>query len=331
MGFRISVSYDEAVLTSPKVTKGDLTEGAMMNDSIGVSPEGTFDVVWTSTQNATGDGTLMILSFTALRAQDTKISLSCSQPDTFNEAWEAVELKCSDIAVSFRSDGAKETQSVTQAPPSPTQAVGTTGAESSLPSDEEIRNAVDIVLGETDKGHIDEIPEEEKEDFVDRTNEILGRLTGESEAPFESFDEIKGAYNDAVAEEFIEDTKEAVDSDKIDAAIKDSLASVGVESVEQIPEEKKAEFVQQFEDNLAQHAPDVDTISDKLTADEAVEAIQQLQGENEVAATEGVKLPESQKEINTATLIIIIATLVAAAVTIVAVVCIKRKKNEEEK
>ena len=34
----------------------------------------------------------------------------------------------------------------------------------------------DIVLDETGKGHIDKIPEEEKEDFVDRTNEILNQL-----------------------------------------------------------------------------------------------------------------------------------------------------------
>lgn len=327
MGFKITVNYDKSVLTSPKVIKGSITKNGMMNDSIGVSPKGTIDVVWSGTQNEIGDGTLFVLSFTALKSEDTQIKLSYSQPDTFNEEWEDVELKCSDITIKFADEGSANNVSETEHEYEHPPKVESTQIDKNQPDSEEIKNAVDIVLGETDKGHIDEISEEEKADFVDRTNEILESLAGKPEKQFESVDEIKNAYNDVVAKEFVDDAKKAVNSDKIESAINDSLESVGAESVDKIPADKKAEFAQKVESNIVQYAPDVDTISDKLTADEVVEVIQQLQDENEVAATEGIKLPDPPKN-NTATIIILIAAVIFSAVIItVTVVYIKRKKK----
>lgn len=310
MGFKITAEYDKSVLASPKVTAGDITKNGMLNDSIGVTPEGRIDVVWSSTRNETADGTMFIISFKTLKTEDTRIKLSCSQPDTFNEAWEDVELKCSDISVEFSADATVSEQK----------------NEASAPADsEEIKNAVDIVLGETDKGHIGEITEDEKAGFIDRTNEILSQLAGKQEKPFESIDEIKNAYADAVEEEFVDEVLSAVDSDKTEEIISDSLASVGAESIDKISAEKKEEFVQRFESNLSQYAPDVDTISDKLTVDEAIETIEQLRGKNEEAATQGKKVPETQKN-NTAITVIIIAAIIVAAVTTVAVVYMKRRK-----
>lgn len=324
MGFKITVTYDKTVLSSPTVTKGNLTENGMMNDSIGVMHDGTFDVVWSGTQNVTSDGTLMILSFMAVEAKDTQIKLSYSQPDTFNEVWEDVELKCSDITIKFVSDvEVTKTETLSY----------TTNQTTTPPSNEEIKDAVDIVLGETKKGHIDEIPEEEKESFVDRTNEVLNQLTGGTKKPFESIDEIEDAYNDAVADEFIDNTKGAVDSDKIESAIRDSLESVGAESIEHIPQEKKEEFVQKVENNLAQYAPDVDMISDKLTADEVVEAIKQLQRENAEEATQGEKVRVTMDDGKDYHVFLIIALAIAVvAITTIIVVSIKRKsKNKEAK
>lgn len=333
MGFKITVSYDKSVLTSPTVTSGSLTENGMMNDSIGVTPEGTFDVIWSGTQNASGDGTLMILSFRANETdvEETRIKLSCSQPDTFNEAWEDVELKCSDITVRFVSAG-DINDVVTEPEDKTSQTENTeTTAKSEETESEEIKTAVDIVLDETGGGSVEEIPEEEQSEFVDRTNEILGQLTGGNNKPFESVEEIEEAYDGAVAEEFVEDTKQAVDSDKINASINSALDSVGVESIEQIPEEKKEEFVKKVESGIAQYAPDVDTISDKLTPDKAVEAIKQLQSENDEAATQGTKLPEPQGKNNTAMIIAVAAAILVAAAVIFTVVYKIRKKNKEAK
>lgn len=324
MGFKITVEYDKSVLTSPTVSRGKLTGNGMINDSIGVTEEGTFDVVWSDTQNVAGDGTLMILSFKAVESKDTQIKLSYSQPDTFNESWEAVELKCSDITVKFSSNEVLIEHDTL---------LDTTNPTVTPPSSEEIKNAVDIVLGETDEGNIDNIPEEEKSDFVDRTNEIINQLTGGAKKPFENIDEIKDAYDYAVADEFIDNTKGAVDSDKIESVIKDSIESVGAESIDKIPEEKKEEFVQKLESNLAQYAPDVDPISDKLTADEAIEAINRLQSENAEEATQGEKVPVTIDNGKDYPIFLIIALAIAvAAITTIIVIYIKRKsKNREAK
>lgn len=322
MGFKITAEYDETVLASPKITTGEITQNGMMDDSIGISPDGTFDVVWSGTQNVATDGTLFIISFKALKAEDTQIKLSYSQTDTFNEAWEDVELKCSDISVKFSSDATITEQ----------ETVASTGYSSTPLNSEEIKNAVDIVLDEAEKEYIDEISAEEKEDFVDRTNEVLSQLTGKQDKPFESVEEIKDAYNNAVMDKYVDGTLSSVDSDKIDAAINNALDSVYAESIEQILAEKKDEFVQNVEKGIAQYAPDVDTISDKLTADEAIEAIKQLQSENAEAATDGKKVPEPLAKNNTATIITVVAAIfVAAVIMVVTFIHMKRKKNKEAK
>lgn len=337
MGFKISIGYDQSVLSSPSVTKGSLVENGMMNDSIGITNEGKFDVVWSGTENSVGDGTLMILSFMVVEDKNTQIKLSYSQSDTFNEAWEAVELKCLDIFVVFSKDELGQiTEAVPESEVDNIKLSAETDSESNLssenqPDSEEIKNAVDIVLGETGRGHIDGIPEEEIVDFVDRTNDILGQLTGGTNKPFDSVEEIKDAYGDAVAEEFVEDTKEAVDSDRIEASINNALDFVGAERIEQIPEEKNEEFVLSVESNIAQYAPDVDTISDKLTVDEAVEVIKQLQNENDESATQGIKLLEPQTKNNTVLIIAVAAAIIFAAAVIFTVIYKVHNKNKEEK
>lgn len=321
MGFKITLNYDKAVLSSPRITAGDITEKGMINDSVGVSTEGTVDIVWNTTENVCGDGTLVTLSFTVDKPENTVIKINYSQPDTFNEAWEDVELKCSDISVVFYANAIEEG----------TKESSLSGQPSGQPSCEEIKNAVDIALGETDKDSIDKISEEEKTDFVNRVNGIISRLTGGTDKQFENIDCIKEAYNNAVSEVFINNTMNALDSNKIDSAINNSLASVGAESIEQIPSEKIQEFVHAVEIGIAQYAPDVEIISDKLTADESIKVIQQLKAENDEAATSGKKVPELQTENITATHKILIGAVifVAAAVTGVAVLFIKRKKNKE--
>ena len=322
MGFKITVTYDKSVFTSPTVSSGSITKAGMLNNSIGVSADGTFDVVWSGTENAVGDGTLMILGFKAADTADkeTKIGLSFSQPDTFNEAWEDVELKCSEITVNIVSEKTKaETSEASQA------------ETAQNPGSEDIKNAVEIVLDETEKGGIKDVGESEQQDFVGRVNEILGQLSGNG-GYFNDMEDVENAYSDAVEDEFVEKTLEATDSDKIDFAIDEALSSAGVEKLEDVPEEKKAEFVQSVEKKLSEYAPDIETVSDKLTDEEAFEAIKQLRDKNESAATQGKKVPAPQAKNKTVTVIAVAAAAVAAVITAVAVIYIKHKqKNEEAK
>ena len=326
MGFRITVNYDSSVLTSPSVNRGSLVGDGMFNDSISDSVNGEFDVVWSGTQNVSGNGIIMSLSFSVLESKNTKIKLNFNQADTFNEAWEDVYLNCSEVDVVFSADEEMSvTEPVSQIKTEPVSAP----TNSNPPSHEDIKDAVDIVMGETGRDKIDDIPEKEKDDFVDRTNEILGTLTGKTEKPFESTEEIKQAYEDAVADKFVEDAKEAVDSNEIESAIKDALEFVGESKIEDIPEEKKENFIQKVENNLVQHAPDIDKISDKLTADKAIDAIKNLQEENFEAATEGKKVPVPKIRNTAATVAIIAVSIILAAA--IAVVCLRISRKSKGK
>lgn len=206
-----------------------------------------------------------------------------------------------------------------------------TSHSSAPPDSEEVKNAVDIVLDETNKKNIYDISEEEKADFVNRTNEVLNQLTEKANKPFESVDEIEDAYSNAVEDEYVDDTLSSVDSDKIDSAINNALDSVGAKSIEQIPEEKKEEFVQRFESGIALYAPDVDSISDKLNVDESLKAIKKLQAENDKAATSGKKVPEAQTKTAIIIIVVAVALVVTANITLVVVYKKARKLRRQNK
>lgn len=322
MGFKITVTYDREELQSPTVNRGTLTRSGNFNDSIGVAPDGAFDVVWSDTKNAIDDGTLMILGFKATEITETSIKLSFSQLDTFNEAWEDVVLNCKEITVSIVDYSETVTTKSEQ---------NSSDIEES--DTEEIKSAVDIVLNETGKGNLEEIDEDEEADFINRVNDVLGQLNEYESEYFADIGELKTTYDGAVADEFVESVKASADSDKTEAAINDALESVKAETIEDIPEKKKTEFIKAVEANLGQNISDFDTISDKLTADDAVEAIKRLQSENVEEATQGVKIPVQQNKNNTTTVMVIIAAVVIlAAITTIIVVYINRKsKNKEAK
>lgn len=320
MGFKITVTYDTAVLQSPTVNRGSITRNGNFNDSIGVTPDGVFDVVWSDTQNATGDGTLMIIGFRAISETKTTIGLSFSQPDTFNEAWEDVVLNCSEITVDFVDKS--------EAPITSSVQSSSIGKE---PDTEEVKSAVDIVLDETGKGNLEEINEDEKENFINRVNNVLGHLVDAENKYFTDFEDLKETYSEAASQEFVDNVKESADGDKIDAAISASLDSMGAETIDDLSAEKKDEFVKAVEKNLGQNISDFDTISDKLTADDAVEAIKQLQNENAAEATQGEKIPVTYgNEKNTGSALIIAVVIVLAAITTIIVVYIYKKKKLKE-
>ncbi len=322
MGFKITVTYDAALLKSPTVNRGTVTKNGNFNDSIGVTPDGAFDVVWNDTQNVSGDGTLMILGFKAVSEAETNISLSFSQPDTFNEAWEDVELNCKSIKLKVVDKSEKPPTTLVQDNPNAQE-----------PDSEEIKSAVEIVLDEKNKGSIDGISEEEKEAFADRVNEVLGQLSEGSRDYFADTDEIEDAYDDAVADKFVENVKASADSGEIENAIGNALDSVNAETAEDIPEEKKTEFVKAVESNLGQSISDFETVSDKLTPDDAIEAIKRLQSENTEEATQGEKVPVTMNDGKNYPVFLIIAVVIvfAAITTIIVVYIYKKKKLKEAK
>ncbi|MBR2884440.1 MAG: hypothetical protein IKB93_06555 [Clostridia bacterium] len=314
MGFKINVKYDASVLSSPLVHRGKITNQGLLNDSIGVSDEGSFDVLWSNTENVLGDGTLFLLSFkiNETKADKTVIKLSCSQPDTFNEAWEDVTLDLKEIEVNIVSEPFSEKSSEGY-------------KEDAGVDTEDIKSAVEIALGELEKNNTNGMNDSEKTQLVDRTNEIIFQLSGSKNA-FSDFDSLNSAYRDSVEQEYVKDTLSAVDSDEIDSAINIALDRFDKETIEELEPDEKAEFVKIVDNELKQLAGDFDTISDKLSAEDALSAIGRLQRENKEAMTDGKKVFEPMVKNNTVVTAITVACLATVILAVLITVLYRKKK-----
>lgn len=178
MGFKIRVTYPSE-LSSPMVKSGTLTGKGLLNDSITNQTSGSFDVVWTGSENAEGDGTLFVLEFKADKVGEYEIVFAFSQDDTFNEKWEDVSLDCKSAVVNVsESAGVTATQDVTQAATKPTEEIKEDYIEDVLMKvdSRDIRAAVQESLEELEVKSVEELPEEKQESFVKTVEEKLSAL-----------------------------------------------------------------------------------------------------------------------------------------------------------
>lgn len=103
MGYRIKFRYDASALVPVSATCGaDFSKNGQFNHSVGVK-EGEFDVLWNNIDEKLTNGVLLNLKFRVLKNEntDTIISITYSQPDTFNEQYQDVVCNCRDINVSL--------------------------------------------------------------------------------------------------------------------------------------------------------------------------------------------------------------------------------------
>lgn len=119
MGFSITVSYDEDIFTPVSVTKGAILSG-MFNDSIATSEDNTFKVVFTGTENIVADGELftVVLDVADNVSGEYDIELNYSQPDTFCEGWDNVQLNCEPIYVKISYSEEETTTNIPTEEPS---------------------------------------------------------------------------------------------------------------------------------------------------------------------------------------------------------------------
>lgn len=317
MGFKLTVKYDPSVLTCPCVSTGKLTQLGILNDSVSTSDEGKFDILWSSTGDAVGDGTLAVISFNTAQSVDadsTLIKLSYSKADTFNEKWEEVKLDCSDITVSFKKDTGGEQVFVQP------KTVG----------DDDIVFAVESALGQlgiTDIGKLDGRGEE----LLESVNLTLLKLTGSEENKIASIDSLLAKYSAASTGQFVNSALDSIDAKAISNAVESALGEVGASSVDKVGDEDKEAFITAVEDNLRQFSPDVRTVSGRLGTQQALDAVKRLQEQAELSAAQGKKIELSQKGLKTLPKTgMIIGAAAAAAVIAVAVLAfvIKRKAKK---
>ena len=178
MGLKITVTYDNAVFSSPSVVQGKLTESGLFNDSITEATNGSFDVLWSDSKNVTGDGILFVVQFTVSEKTtigDQEINLSYSQVDTFNEKWEDVKLDCQGITVTFansKKDIAKQNTEIDEKLKNTVTKGFLQSVYESADSDIIIQ-AVDQSLAEIEEKRISDIPENKKEKFIKSVEEKL--------------------------------------------------------------------------------------------------------------------------------------------------------------
>lgn len=171
MGFKVTVNYPKE-LTSPKVVGGEVIAGGMLNDSIVDSTDGSFDIVWTGSENTTLNGTLFTLHFnvsTAIELGEYEIGIKYSQADTFNENWEDVKLNCKNAVVEVveKSDfvtSPKATEPETKTIQEKKQAF-IDDVLMKADSDE-VSAAVKDSLKELDVQTVDQLPQEKQKEFV---------------------------------------------------------------------------------------------------------------------------------------------------------------------
>lgn len=319
MGFKITVTYDPEILTLPALTGGTVTEKGMLNDSIGASKAGIIDIVWTSDSAIASDGTLFTLSFNVdeTEAKSTKLTLSYSQPDTFNEQYEDVIFDCTEVAISFTDEEASNSYS----------------GEIKEPDYKDVIVAVDSALKEMPFDSINNFDHDFDSEFLESVNETINIITG-TQGYFGSVDEIIEAYKAATATDFVNTSVDAVDPGVIDSIIDNALSGVGAEALDAIPSEKKAEFVAAVESGLREQASDIDIVSDTLTEDEAIDAVISLQSLNAENQRLGTKVASAVRKTENLFIKIMVAVVITGIAVFAALALIikkKQKKTKEEK
>lgn len=294
MGFKLIVKYDSSILQPRTVTRGTVTQSGMMNDSIGAGESGTLLIVWSDTDAVKADGKLAVLTFHASTQTDTALTVSYSQPDTFDGDFNDVALDCKPVEIRFGSEVITTTLPVTK-----------------QPNHQDIIAAVDSVDNKTD---------------VSAINEAVARLTGTEDA-FASPQEVESAYHNAAAINFTETVLLAVDGNKIDAAIHEALNEVGAETVDTVPQEMQTEFIRAVEAALQAEAPDVPTISDVLSPEQSIQAINNLQTKSEEEATAGTIVPIQTKQSKSFRLPTVIGVCTVAVVLLICIILVRKRRE----
>lgn len=110
MGFKLNFDYDEKVLTPIAVEYGDLFSGGLQDNIEGDSIPGSFCVYWAGYENMSDDGILFYVVFQIKNIDlesyegsfQTKINVTSSQSDTFDENFNDVAIRPSNFYVNFR-------------------------------------------------------------------------------------------------------------------------------------------------------------------------------------------------------------------------------------
>ena len=238
MGFRISLRYDQNTFSSPVVKKGALLDGGLFETSAGTGKEGSFDVIYAGTKAVKSDGTLfnVTMEYTADQIMSSSISVSFSQSDTFDEQYSDVSFVCEPVMVDFPADEVK------------TVSVDTSKADATVIRnyDQDILSVVQDTLDDFGVQKIEDVPPEQQDEFVAQVKDNSAYvLNGDTIEQIED-DFALSVQND------IQGALSAKDDEAdFDSVVQNALDDFGVQSVEDIPKEKRQAFIQEVIEGIA--------------------------------------------------------------------------------
>lgn len=314
MGFKMTVEYPVDKLDIKSVSRGEITAKGNFNTNFGIN-DGRFDVLWNNVDEIKTDGTLFLISAQAKTEikKDTEIKLSFSQPDTFNEKYEDVAFDCKNIVIS--TNYVEPTMEETTKGNNETATKAPTALDNS-----QILDAVKITLEQNGYENLKDVKDKDK--FIKAFNKNLETITGSDEHNVTDFDTIKSMYNSAYEGEFITETTNNIDTDKIQSAVKSTLDEFKVKSIDELDEKDKAMFVQKVEEKLKEQNPDTPNISENLETVAALDIIEKL---HESTDTEDNQQDNENNHSNK-TIIIVVISVVLVVLIVSAIIILKKKK-----
>ena len=98
MGFKIELGYNPDELEIVTVVQGEALNAGMLSENHGLIP-GECTILWSHSEDITADGVLFYLGIWLKKDSESKIQVSYSKEDTFNENWETISWKADDIQI----------------------------------------------------------------------------------------------------------------------------------------------------------------------------------------------------------------------------------------
>ena len=196
MGFKLHFVYDAEKVKIIQAIKGTATNSGRFTDNIGLK-EGSFDILWNSTENVYEDGSVAVLKIEPLDT-DFMIDVSYSPADTFNESWDDVVLECSPI-VTEGYEGGSVSEEAPESLPQTDSAPEITQTQTA--------EVVSDVLEELPEKKLSEFTDSEKQKLLDRTNKKLSVLYGVEDDHYGTADELINNYKSVLKEALAEDAQ----------------------------------------------------------------------------------------------------------------------------
>ena len=319
MGFKITVEYPVDKIDVKSVSRGDITSKGNFNTNFGIN-DGKFDVLWNNVEEIKNDGTLFLIDVEPASTSNfnSEIKLSYSQPDTFNEEYEDVKFDCRNIAVNFSLNENQNESEVS------TTQITDEKQDTVAYDNNHILSAVKESLEEYGYKALSEIKSDNQQYFLATVNQKLSELSNGKYAAINSFENLVSLYNSAYEGIFVTNVTSEIPSENIQQAIKDALETVGADSISELKDDEKEQFVQELEKNLKNYNSNVESISEDIDVDKAVDIAEKLDNSSRPIQLQQDSLENNHS--NNICIIVVISILCVAVIATIIIVVLKKKK-----